>query len=144
MMVGFFYTFYFCVSLKLNADWTMLQRCLNRDWWKSIYAPTSLTSTHVIALRRRRDENKSVQLGVMFKSQPIRAEADKYPCLHAESFDAQMNVDYSLSHWRLKPDGSGCYVFLSCVKGVLGVFRACLLEPTANCFIKGVYERGGI
>lgn len=100
----------------------------------------SLTSMHVMALRRRRDENKSVQLGVMFTSQPIRAEADKYPCLHAESFDPQMNVDYSLSHWRLKPNGSGCYVFfVLCKRGIRGIRGIQSLFAGTDCqlFYKG-------
>lgn len=34
------YLFYFSLSIRLNADWTML----NRERWKSINMPTSLTS----------------------------------------------------------------------------------------------------
>lgn len=38
------YPFKFSLSLEVNTDWTMLERCLNGDW---IYAPTSESSKSI-------------------------------------------------------------------------------------------------
>lgn len=43
--VYFFNIFNFSLTFTLIVDWMMFERCLNRDWWKSINKPVALTST---------------------------------------------------------------------------------------------------
>ena len=103
-----FCSFYLSLFFQLNADWTMSERYMNRDGWKTLYVPVSLTSTliaHSIALT----EGCKLTCSPMCPSQPIDTGVVKHLWL--------MQSDLTWQWMPIEPMGSGrmalCYgVFL--------------------------------
>lgn len=97
------------MPLETCYEMTPLQMTLNWAWTSyltdTFFASSSLLSCHCCYLDNRIEEETSVNSGVMFPSEPIRAVANKKLFLP----QSNLNADCIQSHCRQKPDVSGFF-----------------------------------